>query len=34
MEKAERLSSLTGEFGVEAEPDPETGVDEEEDENE
>ncbi len=30
MEKAERLASLTGDFGVEAEPDPETGLEEEE----
>lgn len=33
MEKAERLSSLTAEFGIEAEPDPETGLDDEEDES-
>lgn len=33
MEKAERLSSLTGEFGVEAEPDPEVGIEHEEDDN-
>lgn len=30
MEKAERVASLVGEFGVEAEPDPETGLDEDE----
>jgi NADH:ubiquinone oxidoreductase subunit 6 (subunit J) len=32
MEKAERLATLTGKFGVEAAPDPETGVEDEVDE--
>jgi NADH:ubiquinone oxidoreductase subunit 6 (subunit J) len=32
MEKAERLATLTGRFGVEAAPEPEAGVEEEEEE--
>ncbi|RLI55501.1 MAG: hypothetical protein DRO87_08925 [Candidatus Thorarchaeota archaeon] len=32
MEKAERLSAITGEFGVEAEPGPDTGIEEKEEE--